>query len=809
MKVEEVQTNQILNAVGDDSIVRGLEISPEVNPSKTGINFTIAPGALIQDLTYFEFQKDTVIEMDDIVDFSDYYIVIYSNYRYIETVYENPLKFEATFYNPRTKRALSAWSTIHNRIILGVYSFSIDEDHNITEITEEDSTIFFEESNVVRNGTFDTGTTDFWSAVNANLGIIESGGALDSAYMSAHPNGGEYQGTGQVFTTKPNLTYEASFYVKSDEAVPFKALVLDKNAIHSIPSAVEIKSYDATSTKKWTLHTFRFDAFSSQTTLLLLKNSPSTDNDIYFDHISVFEYTPTRKRADLHSISMIDGGRIPTSEDIIPVVDPKTAVIRWDDSYRQDVLVYDIDCTQHEMMNPSRGQYLAFFGGRYALANQYHTVWKNDVLYLYVEPDNPGDEIALYYLKNPETSKYKWSIMLEEGINAYSPARSQESFQNPSKGIYLAFFNGNLLNSSSYSIDFSRNLVQFDPMVVRKDIALQVDIYFITDPVARKYWDFQTSAGVTAYYLESGDEPFETEDNGKYMVFLDGKKVKEGNYLIKPSERCITLVPAPAAENSLLRVYYFGDIEPVDETPEDQNYDMYKWKISQVAGKTVYPLAVSRDHLRTVTSGYYFLFSGEKFVQPFTYSIAGGTANTVTFSAAHVLDGSLIDMYFVKRTPLARYAWSFRAETAGQRNFIPKEAEPLLPSPDDGEYFVFLGEKKLDKSQYHIMLAANTLQIANTVDVPVGINLYVYFITTPVTYGFWSFETVANVYSYSPQTGEKDFAEFNEGEYLLFMDGKRIPSDQYVIDPLKNTITLVSIFHQGGNKCELYFIGKE
>ena len=75
-------TNQILNAVGDDSIVRGLEISPEVNPSKTGINFTIAPGALIQDLTYFEFQKDTVIEMDDIVDFSDYYIVIYSNYRY-------------------------------------------------------------------------------------------------------------------------------------------------------------------------------------------------------------------------------------------------------------------------------------------------------------------------------------------------------------------------------------------------------------------------------------------------------------------------------------------------------------------------------------------------------------------------------------------------------------------------------------------------------------------------------------------------------------------------------------------------------
>ena len=64
-------TNQILNAVGDDSIVRGLEVTPELNSSKTGINFIISPGALVQDLTYFEFQKETIVPMDDLSDFSD------------------------------------------------------------------------------------------------------------------------------------------------------------------------------------------------------------------------------------------------------------------------------------------------------------------------------------------------------------------------------------------------------------------------------------------------------------------------------------------------------------------------------------------------------------------------------------------------------------------------------------------------------------------------------------------------------------------------------------------------------------------
>ena len=110
--------NQILNAVGDDSIIRGMGVSASIDAKKTGIDFKIEPGSLVQDLTYFEFPNETPVSLDNIVNFSDHYAVIYTNWRYIETVYENKLQFEATLYNPKTKRALVPWNSVRNRIIL-------------------------------------------------------------------------------------------------------------------------------------------------------------------------------------------------------------------------------------------------------------------------------------------------------------------------------------------------------------------------------------------------------------------------------------------------------------------------------------------------------------------------------------------------------------------------------------------------------------------------------------------------------------------------------------------------------------------
>lgn len=802
-------TNQILNAVGDDSIVRGLEISPEVNPSKTGINFTIAPGALVQDLTYFEFQKDTVIEMDDIADFSDYYIVIYSNYRYIETVYENPLKFEATFYNPRTKKALSAWSTINNRIILGVYSFTIDDEHNIIEVTEEDSTIFFEEANVVHNGTFDTGTLDYWSSINSDLHIVESGGALDSPYVSVKPNAGEYQGLAQVMTTKPNATYEVSFYVKSDESVPFKVLILDKNAVHSIPSAVEVMSYEAISTKKWTLHTFRFNAFSTQSTIILLKNSESLDNNIYFDHICVFEYTPTRKRSELHNISMIDGGRIPTTEDIIPFNVEEADVARWSMKYNANSVKYVADCTQHRMMNSSKGQYLVFAGRRFSAPGEYYLDWKNDTVSFYKSPES-CDEIALYFFRNPKNSDYRWTIALKEGLNIYSPPESQEIFQDPSNGQYLLFFNGKKLPETAYSIDYARNLIQFDLSIVDYSVAKSVNIYYITDPVERKVWNFNTSAGVNAYYLPAGEEDFVDETKGRYLVFLGPDRIETEDYLIKPSERSITLTHVPTENNVALKVFYFGDYEAKDETPEDEDFDEYKWRIVLKSDEAVYRVNNSRDPFRPSVTGYYVAFMDKQLLPSHLYSM-DPAAGKVTFSQTVLSDGKIVELYFIKRAPEAKYYWVFNSLNANQRQVIPSESQPVLQSPDDGQYLVFLNKKQLNRSQYNAMsYASNVFQIDSSVPVPQSSRLEICFIKQPVTCSFWDFTTIEDVNSYMPKIGEDNYAETGDGEFLFFMDGQKLDSEEFRVNKLKNEVSFTSAMVQsGGNKCEIYFLGKE
>ena len=799
--------NQILNAVGDDSIVRGLEISPEINSSKTGINFKIAPGALVQDLTYFEFQNETSLPVEDVSDFSDYYIVLYASYRYIETVYENQLKFEATLYNPRTRRALSSWNTATNRIILGVFSFT-SENGLITGVNEEDSTIFFEEANVVRNGTFDTQTVEPWVAVNSIINIVPEGGALDSPYIEATPSSSTYQGISQAFSTKPNLTYEVSFYVKSDESVPFQALVVDKASTLDV-EAPEIKSYEATSTKRWSLHTFRFTAFSTQTTLFLLKKSASLDNRIDFDHICVFEYTPTRRRCELHNISMIDGGRIPTTEDIIPAVNEESSVSRWNIDYRNGTTRYLVDDTQPVLMNPRRGKYIMFFGGRYAAENEYHIDWKNGYANIYTVPED--NDLSFYFILSPETSKYYWNVQLKDGLNIYSPSSSQEEFPETAAGQYIAFYNGKKLDESYYTITPSRNTVQFDSTKVNTSISRNVYIYFISNESELvKKWSFKTSAGVNAYYLDSSEDPFLNESNGKYMVFLNNNKIKEEDYMIKPSEGVITLDSAavPTENNQPLEIFYLGNIEEIDPTPVDEDFDVYKWTISMKSNQTVYKLDSSHNPFRDVNSGSYFAFKNKSILQPKDYSISPA-AKSITFPSNVVESNAVVDIYFYKKNPDAKYEWRFQAASENQRIYSPAAGKPNFQSPDDGMYLVFLGDKQLTKSQYNMMYAANSFQISSAVSVPKNTHIQLLFISNPVPYAYWEFTTVANLNAYGPQENEKNYADMPEGEYVFFKDGIRLTEDEYKINPLKNIVSFASVPQTGGSKCEIYFMGKE
>ena len=419
--------NQILNAVGDDSIIRGLEVAAEINSAKTGLDFTISPGSLVQDLTYFEFLNETPIALENIVRYSDHYVVLYTNWRYVETVYENKLRFEATLYNPQTKKALAPWNSAKNRIILGVFSFTVEDDR-IVDFKREDVTIFFDDSNVIKNGTFDTKTTDNWTPINSTAHIVESGGTLNSPYISLSPLGDVFQGIAQAFSTRPNATYEVSFYVKSEEATPFKALVLDGNCVNDMRGA-EVKSYVSTSLKKWTYHTFRFNAFSTQSSIFLLKDSDRIDNAISFDHIYVFEYTPTRKMSDLNNVQMVDGGKIADQDNLIDKSIKTSCVRKWDIVSIENVEKYHIDSTMPAAENPELGYYMVFFGGRKVDENKYYINWtKNYIEFIPGFVVRSDVEIDIYYVRKPKTSSFEWEIPLSQGVYTYSPARYQEEF---------------------------------------------------------------------------------------------------------------------------------------------------------------------------------------------------------------------------------------------------------------------------------------------------------------------------------------------------------------------------------------------
>ena len=743
--------------------------------------------------------------MEDLIEFSDFYIVLYTNYRYIETVYENQLKFEATLYNPKNRKTLSTWNPVTNRIILGVYSFSVKNDE-IDEVVEEDANIFFDESNVIKNGTFDTKTTNSWTAINSNLNIENEGGALDTPYITVTPTSAEYQGMAQVINTKQNNTYEVSFYVKSDEAVPFQVLVLDKKTLYDL-SATEVKSYESTSTKRWVLHTFRFNAFSTQTTIFFLKKSDSLDNKISFDHIAAFEYTPTRKTSDLSQVSIVDGGRIPNPDDVIIENNPESVVYRWNLISKANKNKYCLDNTQHAFKNPSSGSYIVFFGGSKVYEKDYHINHVDNIITFNNIIDCDG-EIVIYFIKTPETNIHKWEIESTEIAEIYSPDECEEAFPPKENGKYLVFYNSIKLNDTDYTINSTQNTIQLSSDIIRNNNPEMLMIYYFTDPVVLKTWSFTTSAGITAYYISSTDEDFPDGSKGKYLVFLGGIKLSEKDYLIKSDNGSISIDIILDSNNLPLTIYYFGNEEEVDETPVDDDFDIYHWKINLKNNQSIYFLDKSYQALKSVNSGSYILFIGDKKLKPNQYTI-NAPSNSITFESSIITDDEWVDIYYIKNSAAGKLSWNF-STIEDTYLYQPTDSEVALPSSDDATYMVFLDEKKLTKEQYNVLSSSNTIRLSNNLTISNGSILQVYCIMDPpVSNKFWKFNTTANLKNYFPSESQYQFTDLPDGEFLLFIDEKKISESQYKINKLKNVLTFITPPQENGGRIELYFMGKE
>ena len=121
------QTNFLLQAVGNDVVVSGLEVQSITVTDQTTVEITVGPGLIIQDSTLITIPSSTTVTLDTSVYDSCFgKLVLYTDFQYIESVGLNPLSIklsyvanDGTFIAPLN----DPWDWHRNRIYLEIYIF--------------------------------------------------------------------------------------------------------------------------------------------------------------------------------------------------------------------------------------------------------------------------------------------------------------------------------------------------------------------------------------------------------------------------------------------------------------------------------------------------------------------------------------------------------------------------------------------------------------------------------------------------------------------------------------------------------------
>lgn len=300
--------NQILNVTGDDCIVTGTTVSFEIDSYETGIYFTIKPGGIVQDTTYIEMLEPAKLYLENVTSYPDCWVVIYTDWQYINTPYPNDLKVCCTIYNPATSTTLTEWNHLTNRIILGVFSYDIN-DGKIVSIDEKHGDLLIDNINLIENGTFDDATLNYWTLCDSSPVVINDGsGYYGTAYIElATPFDIINTGISQCFQTRRNFKYELSFHVKSSTLTPLKLLITNGNDTFDI-DAPQIMEMHITPSMTWTRYEFQFSAVSDQSVIFFLKNTSSSNDTIDIDHVRILEKLRIRRISDLKVAKRVDGG---------------------------------------------------------------------------------------------------------------------------------------------------------------------------------------------------------------------------------------------------------------------------------------------------------------------------------------------------------------------------------------------------------------------------------------------------------------------------------------------------------------------
>lgn len=302
--------NNLLRVVGNDCVVRGLNVTATPHANEQDLIISITAGSLIHDLTYIEINSATELVLENVANYtSTMKVLVYTNFKYVNSIYENNLSIAATLYNPITQKTVTPWDSNRYRVVLAIFDLTIVDGklENVAINTDMDF-LEIDDMNEIQNGSFTSLTTEFWSPIDATFSVSETGGVEDSPYVIVNRTTGSEQGLYQVISTNIGTTYKFNFWVKTGSAGDGDFSAKAMNGDYNIdPLGSVLTTVSGTSTSTWTKYTGKFIATSTKTTLIILKSN-NTSGTMLFDEISCFAVTTNRKQTDTGLINIVDGG---------------------------------------------------------------------------------------------------------------------------------------------------------------------------------------------------------------------------------------------------------------------------------------------------------------------------------------------------------------------------------------------------------------------------------------------------------------------------------------------------------------------
>mgnify|MGYP000861589302 FL=1 len=139
-------SNYILNAIGNDLILNGFNIISITTESLSTVKIRLSPGLLIQDTTLISIEEETELSIDVLpYDNNNGYLIIYTDYQYLNLVQENNLKLKLSYISAdgdSIEPSTDIWDPNKNRILLYRFSFIKLPQATLTQITTPTFTIF-------------------------------------------------------------------------------------------------------------------------------------------------------------------------------------------------------------------------------------------------------------------------------------------------------------------------------------------------------------------------------------------------------------------------------------------------------------------------------------------------------------------------------------------------------------------------------------------------------------------------------------------------------------------------------------------